>query len=112
MTLLTTETHFAEATLAVSTESAALPSLAAARREGRLLIHTKYLAELNDSSGFVSDKNGPALGPFSQLVLATGTAARPYPAGADAVGDCVAPRGLWSATADAARLVANWSGGA
>jgi hypothetical protein len=30
------------------------------------------------------------------------------PEDAPAVGDCVAPRGLWSATSDAARLVEGW----
>ena len=28
---------------------------------------------------------------------------RPYPEGAIAVGDCVAPRGIWAATQDAAK---------
>jgi hypothetical protein len=41
-------------------------------------------------------------------VLSTGTAARSVPDEALAVGDCIAPRGLWSATSDAARLVESW----
>lgn len=48
---------------------------------------------------------GERLGPFDAIVLSTGTVA---PALADddalAVGDCVAPRGIWAATNDAARV--------
>ena len=48
--------------------------------------------------------NGQQLGPFDGLVLSTGTDARPTPHDALAIGDCVAPRGFWAATSDAAKL--------
>jgi hypothetical protein len=44
------------------------------------------------------------IGPFDHVILSTGTAAPPLPDGALAVGDCVAPRGFWAATGDAAIL--------
>jgi len=49
--------------------------------------------------------SGAVLGPFDAIVLSTGTLPRPVPAGALAIGDCVAPRGFWAATDDAMRLV-------
>ena len=48
--------------------------------------------------------DGTVLGPYDAIVLATGTAARVYPADALAAGDCIAPRGIWAATNDAYRL--------
>ena len=48
--------------------------------------------------------NGDNLGPFDSIILSTGTEANQWPADALAVGDCVAPRGVWAATFDAAKL--------
>lgn len=45
-----------------------------------------------------------SIGHFDAIVLSTGVEARPVPQDAFAVGDCVAPRGVWAATTDAARL--------
>ncbi len=47
---------------------------------------------------------GETIGPFDCIILSTGTEALATPPGALAVGDCVAPRGLWAATSDAAKL--------
>jgi len=47
---------------------------------------------------------GSRLGPFDAIVMSTGTVAPELDDEALAVGDCVAPRGFWSATTDAARL--------
>jgi hypothetical protein len=47
---------------------------------------------------------GPQLGPFDEIVLSTGTVAPDLPLGAIAIGDAVAPRGLWAATNDATQL--------
>jgi len=47
---------------------------------------------------------GETIGPFDSIILSTGTSALPTPIGALAIGDCVAPRGLWAATSDAAKL--------
>jgi len=48
--------------------------------------------------------SGEILGPFDTIVLATGVRANAAPEDAPAVGDCVAPRGIWAATHDAAVL--------
>jgi hypothetical protein len=56
------------------------------------------------SGGRARTSTGESIGPFDQIVLSTGTTARPVPEGALAIGDCVAPRGMWAATSDAARL--------
>jgi NADH dehydrogenase FAD-containing subunit len=55
-------------------------------------------------NGMVDLSDGSRLGPYATVVLATGTAARPYPEDALAAGDCIAPRGIWAATNDAHRL--------
>ena len=39
--------------------------------------------------------------------MSTGTAANEYPKDSKAIGDCIAPRGIWASTNDAARLVSN-----
>ncbi|MEZ5958781.1 MAG: hypothetical protein R3C27_16410, partial [Hyphomonadaceae bacterium] len=57
------------------------------------IINNKYVINDDTSSS------------FELVVLATGTAARAVPDDALAVGDCVAPRGLWAATSDALRVV-------
>lgn len=44
------------------------------------------------------------LGQFDAIVLSTGVEAPTIPDGVVALGDCVAPRGIWAATTDAARL--------
>jgi 2,4-dienoyl-CoA reductase-like NADH-dependent reductase (Old Yellow Enzyme family) len=47
---------------------------------------------------------GETIGPFDSIILSTGTSALPTPPNALAIGDCVAPRGLWAATSDATKL--------
>ena len=49
-------------------------------------------------------RGGRRLGPFDQIILSTGSASNPCPENATAVGDCLAPRGLWAATTDAVRV--------
>ena len=44
------------------------------------------------------------LGPFDDIVLSTGSTSPELPADAIAIGDAVAPRGLWAATNDALQL--------
>lgn len=48
--------------------------------------------------------DGRELGPFDDIVLATGTTASPVPTQDHAVGDCVSPRGIWAAVHDAVLL--------
>lgn len=56
------------------------------------------------------EENGTAfsgsepIGSFDAIVLSTGVEAGAVPEGAFAAGDCVAPRGIWAATTDAARI--------
>lgn len=54
--------------------------------------------------GAVTLAGGEIIGPFDGIVLSTGASAPKLPEGALAVGDCVAPRGFWGATHDAAIL--------
>ena len=61
------------------------------------------LEQISDDGVELAD--GRRLGPYDQLVLSTGTAARAVPDEALQAGDCIAPRGLWSATNDAAWFV-------
>jgi len=55
-------------------------------------------------NGVATLGDGSTIGPFTAVVLATGTAARPVPEDGLRAGDCVAPRGWWAAVDDAARL--------
>ena len=48
---------------------------------------------------------GERFGPYDAIVLSTGTRSRHFPEDAMAIGDCLAPRGIWAATHDAAVLV-------
>lgn len=107
VTVVTPEASFGEATAAISFETGALRPLRDAEREQRLKLVLKSRVEVIEKPFLVlADRS--RLGPFEAILLSTGTAANAYPEDAAAVGDCVAPRGLWSATSDAARLVASW----
>ena len=48
--------------------------------------------------------DGETLGPFDAMVLSMGAVADPAPDGVTAIGDCLAPRSIWSAVQDGARL--------
>jgi len=56
------------------------------------------------AEGCVELVGGERLGPFDTIVLSTGTVAPELGEVAFAAGDCVAPRGFWSATTDATRV--------
>lgn len=83
--------------------SAELGSLARRVDDHRIRVHTGTLIDRVEGPR-VHAHSGNWLGPFDQIVLATGTSARDVPEGAAAVGDCVAPRGLWAAVNDARGL--------
>jgi len=68
-----------------------------------LEIHAEALVE-RVSGSCVRLVGGAELGPFDGIVLSTGTVSPELPEGAIAIGDAVAPRGLWAATNDALRL--------
>lgn len=103
----TPDPEFATTTAAISFETAALGWLAEVKREKRFSIHAKKILQVIDNKILVS-ADVASHGPFSTVLLSTGTAANPWPdePGALAAGDCIAPRGLWSATSDAWRLLA------
>ena len=105
--MLTTEAAFGEATAAISFESGALRPLRAASAAERFDSCRRLVSNSLMESDCLSSADGERSGPFDAIVLSTGTAARDARRAA-AVGDCVAPRGLWSATSDAARLVESW----
>jgi len=96
---------FAEAELAVTFEAGSRrEALGGALEAGRLTIHARTLVQAIHEDGSLELPAGRTER-FDRAILATGTDARPYPQSALAVGDCVAPRGLWSATSDARRLI-------
>ena len=53
---------------------------------------------------FAAATDGQQLGPFDSMVLSMGAMARPVPDAVHAIGDCVAPRSIWAAVQDGARL--------
>jgi 2,4-dienoyl-CoA reductase-like NADH-dependent reductase (Old Yellow Enzyme family) len=53
---------------------------------------------------FATATDGQFLGPFDSMVLSMGAVARPIPEAVHAIGDCVAPRSIWAAVQDGARL--------
>ena len=77
--------------------------VAARIRAAVIAVHASTLVDAVDN-GVATLRGGGTLGPFDAVVMATGTAARPVPEDALAVGDCVAPRSIWAATRDAAVL--------
>ena len=61
-----------------------------------------FVEEVRDNVAISVD--GEVLGPFDALVLSMGAVANPAPEGVRAIGDCVAPRSIWAAVQDGARL--------
>ena len=109
--LCTTEAAFGDSTAAVTFESGALRPLRESVQAGRLIVHTKFMSQEIESKRIIG-QSGLRIEGFDTILLSTGTAANAWPdsPGSEAVGDCVTPRGIWSATSDAARLVAGWTG--
>lgn len=55
-------------------------------------------------SGTARLTSGEIIGPFDAIVMSTGVEAVPSPDKGHRIGDCLAPRGIWAATSDAAAL--------
>lgn len=108
----THEAAFGAATVSVTFETATLARLRQLEFEGKLIIHSKCLVQNIVSPNEIVLTGGRHATGFEAVVLATGTAARPWPDGALAAGDCIAPRGLWSATSDARRVLERLQSGA
>jgi NADPH-dependent 2,4-dienoyl-CoA reductase/sulfur reductase-like enzyme len=100
VTVATTEITWGEADLTFTRE---LPAITARiQAAGIEVIGGAVIEEITDGS--VKARDGRTFGPYDSIVLATGTVAAAFPEGANAVGDCVSPRGIWAATHDAAKL--------
>ncbi|MCS6946238.1 MAG: hypothetical protein NZM12_01335, partial [Steroidobacteraceae bacterium] len=100
--IFTAEPIFGATAVTATFESGALKTLLASARE-KITIHSNTMIQAIENNHLII--NGAAVKTNGPRLLMTGTAARAVPPGALAVGDCVAPRGLGSATADALRLV-------
>ena len=71
-------------------------------RKAQVILFDGVVARVDGDS--VETTDGRWFGPYDTIVLMTGTAPpSSLPAGVEAVGDCVAPRGIWAAVNDAAR---------
>lgn len=79
------------------------PLFAARLKAAGVTIHTGvFVASVENQ--IAKTTGGDMFGPFDSLVLSLGARARAVPEGALAIGDCVAPRGIWSAVQEGARL--------
>ncbi len=104
VTVFTPERAWGVSATGTTMEGSVLAALLASGRARLQIISGKTIQSIdNKDNKYVID--GDTSSGFELVILATGTAARAVPEGAFAVGDCVAPRGLWSATSDAARIV-------
>lgn len=100
VTATTPERVLGEAVLSTTWE---IKTVAARLRQtGLKLIGETTVANVADRYATLS--TGERIGPFDAIVVNTGTVANKVPEGALAIGDCVAPRGIWAATFDAAKL--------
>ena len=100
VTVLTTEFRLGESQLEHTRELASVTERlgrAAIRIEGGAVVEAV-------EGGHLSLRGGQRLGPYDQIILSTGSASNPFPDGAPALGDCLAPRGFWAATTDAVRI--------
>lgn len=101
VTVVTTERSLGEAQLSMTFDlTPATHRLAQAQA---LLITSQHVLRFAEQHAVLSDDR--TIGPFDCIVLATGTVANPATPDGWTVGDCVAPRGIWAATSDAARVV-------
>ena len=80
-----------------------LPLVTRRLKAAGITIHAaSFVEEVKDNIAVTVD--GAALGPFDAIVLSMGAVAKPVPHGVTAIGDCLAPRSIWSAVQDGARL--------
>lgn len=100
VTVVTSDANLGLAELAITYEDADV--LQRVKRAG-IAVQTGRTVDRVDG-GMVVLTGGERLGPFDSIVLSTGALPRDVPEDARAIGDCVAPRTIWAATTDAARL--------
>lgn len=100
ITVVTSERFWGESDLNLTFELDAVT--ARIRRAGIAVIAGTVVHEVADGCAQTSSEE--RLGPYDSIVLSTGTRSRAFPEDAAAAGDCLAPRGIWAATHDAAVL--------
>lgn len=100
VTVTTPERSLGEAALTLTWEIKSIP--ARIRAAGIKVLTETQVTAVNQGTATFSD--GQSIGPFDTIVLSTGTTANATPEGSLAIGDCVAPRGVWAATSDAVKL--------
>ena len=100
VTVVTCESALGGSELSMTSERGPIDARIA--RTGIAVHAGRFVAQV--ANGVATLTDGSTLGPYSTIVLSTGTAARTLPEDSLAIGDCVAPRGFWAATNDAARL--------
>lgn len=101
LTVVTAELQLGERDMQYTFESRlARPRLV--QLTGVRLVEGSLVAEASGSVIRLTD--GRELGPFTTILLSTGTSASTVPDSALAIGDCVAPRSWWAAVNDAYRL--------
>jgi 2,4-dienoyl-CoA reductase-like NADH-dependent reductase (Old Yellow Enzyme family) len=102
VTVVTPDQGLAYSELHVTHEYPAVTALL--QRHGNLrIVAGDFVEDVADGSARLKSR-GP-IGPFDSMVLVAGTEATIANDDSLAIGDCVAPRGWWSATADAHRLL-------
>lgn len=101
VTVVTTERSFGEAQLSVTFDLK--PATTRLGELGARIVTERHVKRFTDQSAILSD--GQELGPFDHMILSTGTVAEITSSNKLYVGDCVAPRGVWAATSDAARII-------
>jgi 2,4-dienoyl-CoA reductase (NADPH2) len=100
VTVATTESRLGAQALAITFEFGAVQARLAAA--GVEVLPETTVARIDGPWAELPD--GRRIGPYDEILLSTGVAAAEPPEDALAVGDCVAPRGLWAAVNEAARL--------
>ncbi len=100
VTVTTPERSLGEAALSLTWEIKSVP--ARVRNAGIKVLTETQVQRVESGSAELT--NGESIDPFEAIVLSTGTEANETPDDALAIGDCVAPRGIWAATSDAAKL--------
>lgn len=79
------------------------PLFAARLKEaGVKVVPGVFVAEVKAHSAILSD--GETIGPFDSIILSLGARATPIPDGVHSIGDCVAPRDIWAAVQEGARI--------
>lgn len=100
VTVTTPERSLGEAALSLTWE---IKTVTPRLNEEGVNVLTESLVSAVDGA-YAELSTGKRIGPFDAIVMNTGTVANTPAESALAIGDCVAPRGIWAATSDAAKL--------